>query len=170
MTYSASQCFRLALQSAAAAGEISISVTRRILSRSPTRSVRLVFPCGSVVTRTSGPSRSAEHQAASRRRDRFRPATPAPVTPVLRSSPPLSRHPDCAFRAGVHRVHQHYAGALEDGHRQVGHHEDVETIKSGYFAPIFVTGLSGNGKTTMIELVCANLKREFYRVNNTMNR
>jgi len=30
-----------------------------------------------------------------------------------------------------------------------------------------VTGLSGNGKTTMIEQACANLKREFYRVNIT---
>ena len=49
-----------------------------------------------------------------------------------------------------------------------GHHDDVETIiKSGHFAPIFVTGLSGNGKTTMIEQACANLKREFYRVNIT---
>ena len=49
-----------------------------------------------------------------------------------------------------------------------GHHTDIETIlKSGHFAPIFVTGLSGNGKTTMIEQACARLKREFYRVNIT---
>ncbi|MGA1706821.1 MAG: AAA family ATPase [Candidatus Nanopelagicaceae bacterium] len=30
---------------------------------------------------------------------------------------------------------------------------------------MFVTGLSGNGKTTMIEQVCAKLKRECFRVN-----
>ena len=32
-----------------------------------------------------------------------------------------------------------------------GHHSDVERIlRSGEFYPIYVTGLSGNGKTTMI--------------------
>ena len=49
-----------------------------------------------------------------------------------------------------------------------GHYEDITTIiKSNIFAPIFVTGLSGNGKTTMIEQVCAKLKRECFRVNIT---
>ena len=33
------------------------------------------------------------------------------------------------------------------------------------FYPIFISGLSGNGKTTMVEQVCANLKREAVRVN-----
>jgi MoxR-like ATPase len=31
----------------------------------------------------------------------------------------------------------------------------------------YITGLSGNGKTTMVEQVCANLKRECIRVNIT---
>lgn len=49
-----------------------------------------------------------------------------------------------------------------------GHFGDIETIiKSGMFYPMFVTGLSGNGKTTMIEQVCAKLKREMFRVNIT---
>lgn len=49
-----------------------------------------------------------------------------------------------------------------------GHYEDITTIiKSKIFAPVFVTGLSGNGKTTMIEQVCAKLKRECFRVNIT---
>ena len=38
-------------------------------------------------------------------------------------------------------------------------------IKSKDFYPVFVTGLSGNGKTLMVEQVCANLKRECIRVN-----
>ena len=38
-------------------------------------------------------------------------------------------------------------------------------IKSGDFYPVFITGLSGNGKTLMVEQVCANLKRECIRVN-----
>ena len=38
-------------------------------------------------------------------------------------------------------------------------------ISSGRFYPVFVSGLSGNGKTMMVEQVCAQLKREFLRVN-----
>ena len=49
-----------------------------------------------------------------------------------------------------------------------GHFSDVEKIiQAGMFYPMFVTGLSGNGKTTMIEQVCAKLKRECFRVNIT---
>ena len=47
-----------------------------------------------------------------------------------------------------------------------GHFADVEKIlRTNMFAPVFVTGLSGNGKTTMIEQVCAKLGRECFRVN-----
>lgn len=50
-----------------------------------------------------------------------------------------------------------------------GHHSKVEKIvKSEIFYPTFVTGLSGNGKTFMIEQVCAKLKRECIRVNITI--
>jgi hypothetical protein len=38
-------------------------------------------------------------------------------------------------------------------------------VKSKMFYPVFVTGLSGNGKTLMVEQVCAELKRECIRVN-----
>jgi len=38
-------------------------------------------------------------------------------------------------------------------------------IKSAQFYPVFITGLSGNGKTLMVEQVCAELKRECIRVN-----
>ncbi len=49
-----------------------------------------------------------------------------------------------------------------------GHFKDVEkVIKSKVFYPCFITGLSGNGKTTMVEQVCAKLKRPCYRVNIT---
>lgn len=50
-----------------------------------------------------------------------------------------------------------------------GHFKDVKNIiKSKIFFPVFITGLSGNGKTLMIEQVCAQLKRELYRVNITI--
>ena len=47
-----------------------------------------------------------------------------------------------------------------------GFHKDLTTILSSKnFYPVFITGLSGNGKTTMVEQVCASLKREAIRVN-----
>ena len=50
-----------------------------------------------------------------------------------------------------------------------GHHSTIkQVVKSGMFYPIFVTGLSGNGKTLMIEQVHAELKKELIRVNVTI--
>ena len=50
-----------------------------------------------------------------------------------------------------------------------GNHKDLESIvKSNYFYPIFITGLSGNGKTFMVEQICAKLKKDMIRVNITI--
>ena len=38
-------------------------------------------------------------------------------------------------------------------------------VASQKFYPVFVSGLSGNGKTFMVEQACAQTKREFLRVN-----
>jgi MoxR-like ATPase len=47
-----------------------------------------------------------------------------------------------------------------------GHFNDIEALlKNKNFVTIYITGLSGNGKTTMVEQVCAKLKRECFRVN-----
>jgi len=47
-----------------------------------------------------------------------------------------------------------------------GFYKDLSTIiASKAFYPTFITGMSGNGKTTMVEQVCAALKRECIRVN-----
>lgn len=47
-----------------------------------------------------------------------------------------------------------------------GFHKDLtKIIKSGLFYPTFISGLSGNGKTTMVEQICAKTKREAIRVN-----
>ena len=43
-----------------------------------------------------------------------------------------------------------------------------DVIKSNIFYPMFITGLSGNGKTLMVKEVCAKLKREFIRANITV--
>ena len=59
--------------------------------------------------------------------------------------------------------------ALFEGFVAWGNFGTIEKIvKSGLFYPIFVTGLSGNGKTLMIEQVHAKLKKELIRVNITI--
>ena len=50
-----------------------------------------------------------------------------------------------------------------------GHFGDlVKVIQSRKFYPVFETGESGTGKTYMTEQACAKLKREFIRVNITV--
>ena len=62
-----------------------------------------------------------------------------------------------------------YVPAKVNGYVKFGHYADVKTIKkSGQFYPIFITGLSGNGKTMMIEQVHAELRKELFRVNITI--
>ncbi len=43
-----------------------------------------------------------------------------------------------------------------------------KVVKSGMFYPVFVTGLSGNGKTLMVEQIHAKLKKELIRINITI--
>ena len=50
-----------------------------------------------------------------------------------------------------------------------GNFSDVkQVIKSKIFYPIFITGLSGNGKTHGVEQASAQLKRDLVRVNVTI--
>ena len=50
-----------------------------------------------------------------------------------------------------------------------GHYKDIKQIVSSkQFYPIFITGLSGNGKTMNVQQACAQTKRECIRVNITI--
>lgn len=50
-----------------------------------------------------------------------------------------------------------------------GNFSDIKKIvESQIFYPVFITGLSGNGKTFSVEQACAQLKRELVRVNITI--
>jgi len=50
-----------------------------------------------------------------------------------------------------------------------GNYPDVKQIvKSNQFYPVFITGLSGNGKTMGVTQACAELKKELIRVNITI--
>lgn len=49
-----------------------------------------------------------------------------------------------------------------------GFYRDVkQVIESLAFYPVFIAGLSGNGKTMMVEQACAEAKRKYVRVNIT---
>ena len=64
---------------------------------------------------------------------------------------------------------QNLVPSLFEGFIPWGNFSTIEKIvKSGLFYPIFVTGLSGNGKTLMIEQVHAKMKKELIRVNITI--
>ena len=50
-----------------------------------------------------------------------------------------------------------------------GNFNDIKKVlKSGIFYPLFITGLSGNGKTHGVEQACSQLKRDLVRVNITI--
>ena len=64
---------------------------------------------------------------------------------------------------------QNLIPAAFEGFVAWGNFSKIEkVVKSGLFYPIFVTGLSGNGKTLMIEQVHAKMKKELIRVNITI--
>ena len=44
------------------------------------------------------------------------------------------------------------------------YHDIVKIVKSGMFYPTYISGLSGNGKTFMVEQACAKVNKEFIRV------
>jgi len=50
-----------------------------------------------------------------------------------------------------------------------GNYPDIKSIiKSGKFYPVFITGLSGNGKTMGVTQACAGNRKELIRVNITI--
>ena len=61
-----------------------------------------------------------------------------------------------------------YVPAVDANYVRWGDYKTIDSvIKSKMFYPIFITGLSGNGKTMMVEQACAKNKRDMYRVNIT---
>ena len=70
---------------------------------------------------------------------------------------------------GVTEPQESYVPEKFEGYVPWGNFNTVkEVIKSGIFYPMFITGLSGNGKTLMVSEVCSRLKREYVRANITV--
>ena len=172
MTYSASQAaFVSALQSAAAAGEISDLCDKKDLVKVANSIGKTCIPVWVRRNESLKAGRglwNIKPLLDGETIDAPAPAAPAPVTPApaVKSAPTIPTAPSAPVSTEF--TNATLVPSKMDTYVPWGHHTDVETIlKSGHFAPIFVTGLSGNGKTTMIEQACARLKREFYRVNIT---
>ena len=66
-------------------------------------------------------------------------------------------------------VHQNLIPEKDSNFVSFGNFSDVKKIiSSGIFYPVFITGMSGNGKTFGVEQACAQLKRELIRINITI--
>jgi hypothetical protein len=87
-------------------------------------------------------------------------ATPAPA-PV--APPPSAPQMTASVTSVVNN--DSYVPAKDPTYIKWGLYEDVASIiRSRAFYPIYIAGLSGNGKSMMIEQACANLGREYIRV------
>ncbi len=70
--------------------------------------------------------------------------------------------PDAIFK-------ESYIPEKNDSFVSFGNFSDLKkVINSNLFYPVFITGLSGNGKTFSVEQACAQTKRELIRVNVTI--
>jgi len=71
--------------------------------------------------------------------------------------------------SSIQSVDKGFVPTKTKGYVPFGHYKDVYSIiKSELFYPTFITGLSGNGKTLMAKEVCANIGREMFRANITI--
>jgi len=66
-------------------------------------------------------------------------------------------------------IEQNLVPQKDDNFVPFGNFADVKkVIKSKLFYPLFITGMSGNGKTFSVDQACASLNRELIRVNITI--
>ena len=71
--------------------------------------------------------------------------------------------------AAIPAVQQNLVPSADPNFIPFGNFNRVKKIlKSSVFYPLFITGLSGNGKTVSVEQACAQLGRELIRVNITI--
>ena len=90
-------------------------------------------------------------------------ATPAPV--VATSTESLNTTVNLVASSEIENlVPTKFEGFVEWGHFSTL----TKIIKSGLFYPVFITGLSGNGKTLMVEQIHAKFNKELIRVNITI--
>ena len=94
-----------------------------------------------------------------------------PVAPVVQNVQTVETVPVPVANVGMNVLDENISviPTKMDNYVPFGHFKDLKSIlKSGVFFPVFITGLSGNGKTLMVEQICASLKKELFRVNITI--
>lgn len=95
---------------------------------------------------------------------------PVPADAVVSTSPAVSNVDDMVLAnlQSTTSMSINLVPSKASGYVPFGHFNDIRSIiKSKRFYPTYVTGLSGNGKTMMIEQICANEGRELVRANIT---
>jgi hypothetical protein len=94
--------------------------------------------------------------------------TPA-VAPVEQSVAPVAVAASAPITLSKGVTEFSHVPEAEEGFVAFGYFKAIfNIIKSKKFYPIFVTGLSGNGKTLMVEQACSKAKRDMMRVNITV--
>jgi MoxR-like ATPase len=89
-------------------------------------------------------------------------------SPVIESNPLMQANMAVAAVVPI-RNEVSFVPEKANGYVPFGCFSDVRSIiKSQKFYPIYITGLSGNGKTMIVEQVCAVENRECIRVNITI--
>ena len=94
---------------------------------------------------------------------------PDPITITTKTTAPAVVAPVVEMAKGANGIGQSHVPEKDPLFVPFGSFADmVSILKSEMFYPVFVTGLSGNGKTLMIDQACAKAKRALYRVNITI--
>jgi hypothetical protein len=94
---------------------------------------------------------------------------PSEETPVVVTSTESSSENVVMNLVATNMEKQNLVPSIFEGFVPWGNYANLKKIiKSGMFYPVFVTGLSGNGKTLMIEQLHAEMKKELIRINITI--
>jgi hypothetical protein len=90
-----------------------------------------------------------------------------PATPTLVGAVAAAPSTDASFNLAV-LSGEAVVPTRDPNYVAWGNHDIIyDIVKSRRFFPVYVWGLSGNGKTFTTEQVCAMLGREYFRVNIT---
>ena len=90
-------------------------------------------------------------------------------TAVVESTPKVESTNDTKAAYIVSSLTDNVVPAKDTDFVKFGNYTDINSIvKSKKFYPVFITGLSGNGKTLAVTQACADSKREMIRVNITI--
>lgn len=90
-----------------------------------------------------------------------------PMKPLIKTAAPAAMNMTMASAATQDKI---YVPDVDPCYVPWGYFNELkDVIRSRQFYPVFISGLSGNGKTVMVEQVCAKLNREYIRVQISKN-